>query len=487
MIKTIFTIIALFFIGCNGGGTAQTNITTPKTNFIPEWILNPNSPNQICAVGSANLNDKDYQKIALLKAKSNISKEINIYINSSLIRSEYYTNKEYKKQFDTFSHHQALNMLNDIQVINRFIDKAHNRFYLRACTPKANQTFTFKKVVKNTNSLQTTKKACILQSEYPNKNQNQLKKILVDKIKANSVEELYGTMIYNSTILKNGKITDNETRSKIVGTVRIKGNPIFFNGDNFGEICAEVTTYITPKDIQKFTPKTIKFNDICMVDDKVSLNNLKQKVKNKAYKNIVTSYNLKLQNISANKAKSLIHKFIIKNEKFDVNTGAYCISGKATILPYELEMIDSKNIKEVNKNKIDTNNIAPGLVVTFYKANDIDMKKPIYQTYIDSLDLSYRSLPINDKIKEDTPYIIKIDGYAKSDKNKKIKANLYSDVYYAKLYINGKLYLKDTKPKNLITLKKGFNKVKLIFKTANRYDVRVVGLDEFYTNKLKEN
>jgi hypothetical protein len=101
-------------------------------------------------------------------------------------------------------------------------------------------------------SLQTTKTSCVLQSEYKNKSQEDLKKIVLVKAKAEALEEIYGTMMNTKTELKNGRLIDDQIEQIASGLVRIKGNVKYHNGENLGEICATLTAYATKDDLKKY-------------------------------------------------------------------------------------------------------------------------------------------------------------------------------------------------------------------------------------------
>jgi len=333
----------------------------------------------------------------------------------------------------------------------------------------------------------TTKTSCIQQSAHAGKTLAQQKKILIEQAKQEALEELYGTLMFSSTDITNGKITGDEIRSRAVGAVRVKGNPKFYNGSNFGEICSDVTTYITKADLEKYSPREVKLKHFCYSDSNTPVSKIKPLAKKKAYIEAISQYKPSLNNISMAQAQKLIHGFKISNDSFDFDTGAYCFDAVATLLPYELEMSNIKKTKSqiVIAQEFDPNNLVSGLMATFYKESDYKMSKPIYKEYIQSLNLAYKKLPFNNKIKKGIAYRIKISGYLRSDNDTKEQMKLYADVYSAALYINDKKVLTHKKKKANVTIKKGFNSIRLVLKTANGYDTKLVSnLDEIYTQKI---
>ena len=202
--------------------------------------------------------------------------------------------------------------------------------------------------------LQTSKTSCLQQSAYPNKTLVEQKKILIEKAKQESLEELYGTLISSSTDIESGKMTMDKIQSRAVGAVRVSGNPSFYNGKNLGEICTDVKVYITKKDLEMYSPKKVSLTHYCFNDPSVAMKDIKQEAKFGAYREIIGQYKPSMK-VNGKDAEQFIHGFIISNDKFDFETASYCFNATATILPYELELASKKknivsNTKVPNKN-----------------------------------------------------------------------------------------------------------------------------------------
>jgi len=196
---------------------------------------------------------------------------------------------------------------------------------------------------------QVSKTSCIQQSEYAGKTLDEQKKILIEQAKREALEELYGTMIFSATDIKNGKLTSDEIRSRAVGSVRVKGNPHFYNGQNLGSICSDVNVYITKSDLEKYTPKEVKLSNFCFNDPSVAVQNIKDEARAAAYKEMIVKFKPSLKNISKKQAEKLIHGFKESNSNFDFNTASYCFNAVGTILPFELEV--SGDIKGLSKKR----------------------------------------------------------------------------------------------------------------------------------------
>ena len=210
----------------------------------------------------------------------------------------------------------------------------------------------------NADKLETSKTSCIQQSAYADKTLAEQKKILVEKAKQESLEELYGTLISSSIDIKDGKLISDSIKSRAVGAVRVKGNPSFYNGKNLGEICADVKVYITKKDLEMYRPKKVTLTHFCFNNPAVAMKDIKQQSKYAAYKEIVSQYKPSLK-LSAEEAEKLIHGFKISNDNFDFDTASYCFNAVGTVLPYEVEMgvnIQTKKVvskkEPISKNQI---------------------------------------------------------------------------------------------------------------------------------------
>lgn len=196
----------------------------------------------------------------------------------------------------------------------------------------------------------TMKRACIQQSEHAGKTLDEQKQVLIEQAKQLALTDLYGEMMFSKTDMLNGKIESDEVRSRAIGAVRLKGNPTFYNGKNFGEVCTDVTAYVTDEDIEKFSPKEVSLNHFCFNDPSVAMKNIKTQAKYGAYQEIISQYKPSLK-LSGEQAEKLIHGFKISNDNFDFDTASYCFNAVATILPYELE-IDGNGINVSKKENV---------------------------------------------------------------------------------------------------------------------------------------
>jgi hypothetical protein len=327
-------------------------------------------------------------------------------------------------------------------------------------------------IVNASDKLQTSKTSCLQQSAYPNKTLAEQKKILIEKAKQESLEELYGTLISSSTDIKNGKMVSDTIKSRAIGAVRVKGNPSFYNGKNLGEICTDVNVYITKKDLEKYSPKKVVLKHFCFNDNNVATKDIKQKAKYEAYKEMISQYKPSMK-VSQKQAENFIHSFTISNDKFDFDTTSYCFDAVGTILPYELEMSSTTYKADLNIEDTTTSS-TQGLIVNFYKDNSYPLKNPIYTTYInEDIDLLGKSF-LNQKIKKNKAYYIQMKGFIYSPTDRYANFKLKSDVYGVEVKMNNRRVVNKYEVKAGAALKAGYNPIEILITSSNSYDIKLL-------------
>lgn len=140
--NSLFIISFLFLAGCSSNTPtpkkpAKINTQAPKQkelDLTPKWVYSPSDDRNICSIGSSKIlrDKKMMNKIASMKAKANISKEISLYIETQSKTQK----KSKSSSFTTTSSQQSTNMLKSVKIVNEFEDKKNDMFYLRACVQK---------------------------------------------------------------------------------------------------------------------------------------------------------------------------------------------------------------------------------------------------------------------------------------------------------------------------------------------------------------
>lgn len=320
-----------------------------------------------------------------------------------------------------------------------------------------------------TEKYSTFKEHCILQSEYSQVNSStKIKDLLIEKVKRDAVEELFGTKLKADTLVVDGKLVSDTIKQVAVGNVRIKGNPEFYNGKDFGEVCTKVEAYITEEDFLKYQPQIVELDQFCYNNPEVPLKVLKSQARYAAYKEVLVKYKPSLKSLANEKAESLMHQFNISNENLNMNTGVYCMDVKAQIYPYELELKPTQVKSYTNDVAGESKN---GLHVTFFSNNDYAMHTPLYETVLQK-DLSLFGVAFpSEKIKKDRAYFVRLSGYLFSDTVRYQGFKLTADVYSASVKINEQVVVSKQDPKNGVMLKAGLNPITIEISSVGAYDI----------------
>ncbi len=113
------------------------------------------------------------------------------------------------------------------------------------------------------------KSVTINQMLYPDKTFLEVKEIALNEAKNAAAKEIYGEVLISETVMIGGKVLDDVVREQSGGVVRIKGEPTFKNGENFGDIVVTIEAYATEEDLKKRAKYTPGF-DIDTSDEKIS-------------------------------------------------------------------------------------------------------------------------------------------------------------------------------------------------------------------------
>jgi len=332
--------------------------------------------------------------------------------------------------------------------------------------------------------LETAKTSCIQQSLYPNKTLDEQKKILIEKAKQESLEELYGTLISSSTDIENGKMISDKIKSRAVGAVRVNGNPSFYNGKNLGEICTDVKVYITKKDLAKYSPKKVSLTHYCFNDPSVAMKDIKTEAKYGAYKEIISQYKPSMK-VTGKQAEQFIHGFTISNDKFDFDTASYCFNAVGTILPYELEMGGVSKVDNVSNgnSKVSKGNSIMN-VRYLHKDKLLSTKKLLLPKK--GLDLIGVPFPYLGNISSSGTYTVFLDSMIKIKENGLYKFKVTEDVSDIKVYIDKKLVVSKNKKINRIELLKGNHQLEIKLKSSRNYDFSLAyALEDDYLSVIK--
>ncbi|MEA2072525.1 MAG: hypothetical protein U9O86_02990 [Campylobacterota bacterium] len=317
----------------------------------------------------------------------------------------------------------------------------------------------------------TKKETCVNHSEHLVSN-SELKKILMEQVKRDAVEELFGAKLESETTIVDGRLQSDRIKQSAVGKIRVKGTPEFYNGKGFGEMCTKIEAYITQEDYETYQPQTVTSKHFCYNNPNVSLKSLKSEASYAAYRDAITKFKPKLKNITNTSAESFIHGFEKSKETLDIQTGVLCFDYSATLLPYELEGDIDTNSADSKSDS--THDSQKGLLVTFYANGDYGLKKPLYTTQL-SQDISLFSKSfLNAKLKKNQAYYIQLKGFLYSPVDRYANFKLESDVYNIQVKLNNKRVVNKHETKGGVGLKMGYNPIEILLTSSNAYDFKLL-------------
>ena len=152
MKQTIVSLTTITFLlsGCGGSTPTPSEVKVKKTTTkitlskpiekvsnLPSWIVSPsNKDGYICEVGSCAIseNTKMTKKVALIQAKSNISSQIETYIDSQVKLKTDCISDECKSTISSQITAQSTNMIRNVKVVDNYTDTNENLYYVRACS-----------------------------------------------------------------------------------------------------------------------------------------------------------------------------------------------------------------------------------------------------------------------------------------------------------------------------------------------------------------
>jgi hypothetical protein len=197
--------------------------------------------------------------------------------------------------------------------------------------------------------LETTKQSCVNMNDYKDKNLADIKEILIKDAKRNAVSEFFGEIVRSTTIVKDFELQTDKITSEGLGMIRVKGDPIFYNGKNLGEVCVELKAFISEDDIEKFKPEKVEIKKYCYSNPNLPVKVLKDKALQDSYLEIIKRKNPMIKNIDQEDVSRLIYNFTIANESFDFNTGSYCMDVSGMVIPFMVSYYTNNNVNKVKK------------------------------------------------------------------------------------------------------------------------------------------
>ena len=193
-----------------------------------------------------------------------------------------------------------------------------------------------------------SKQVCLSTLGMKWKTSEEAKQHLLISAKREAVGELFGEVIRGITKVEDGRLTKDEIEQVSSGLIRIDGNPLFFQGKDFGELCVKIDAYITDEDINRLSPRRIE-KKVCISDPRLSLGAVRKTAEQQARIQALRNYEPKLEEFSDEAVLSLIHESKTIEAGFIPDTEVYCVKASGTVYPIELMAIVEKPQKKKNE------------------------------------------------------------------------------------------------------------------------------------------
>ncbi len=184
-----------------------------------------------------------------------------------------------------------------------------------------------------------TKTSFVNQANYAHKSVEQIKVILLEKVKVDAASEIFGDFIKSETDIENGKMIRNLIISEKNGLVHLKGEPIYANGKNFGDIQVTVTAYATDRDLEDMSVQKINVTDYVYANENIPLKDIKRAAED-AF--LVHALSKKKPSLASNPnkiaiARSLAISISLSKMDFNVDDSSYAMSGVVEYVPFFLK------------------------------------------------------------------------------------------------------------------------------------------------------
>ena len=184
-----------------------------------------------------------------------------------------------------------------------------------------------------------TKTSFINQGNYANKSMDEIKTILLQKVKIDAASEIFGDFIKQETDIENGKMIRNLIISEKNGLVHIKGEPKYANGKNFGDIQVTINAYATDEDLKNMSIQKIDVTDYIYANQNIALKDIKRAAEDAFLVHALSKKRPALKN-NPNQvavARALSTSVSIQKMVFNANHSSYTMSGTVEYIPFFLK------------------------------------------------------------------------------------------------------------------------------------------------------
>jgi hypothetical protein len=178
------------------------------------------------------------------------------------------------------------------------------------------------------------------------------KAVLLNMAKKSAVEELFGEFIRSISKVENFSLTSVDIEASSMGFIRVKGDPVYYQGENLGEICVKIEAYVTPEDLDKFKPKQI-VKKVVVADPNLTLKQVEEEAKKKAKISALVEYDERLKGLKDEFLLPLVHEVNYSDAHFIEGTTAFSINMTGMIYPIEILTIIPNIEKQLAKQRVE--------------------------------------------------------------------------------------------------------------------------------------
>jgi len=181
-----------------------------------------------------------------------------------------------------------------------------------------------------------TKTSCVMLAGQSKHTIGEQKKQLLINAKRDAVSEIFGELITSFSQVNDFELANDQVVSSSIGYVRITGDPVFTNGENFGEGCVTIHAFATEQDKAKFRPIPLS-NKQCASDSSLTVKKIKQYTEDQVILSALLNYNRKLESFAKERLLPLVHKVKFNESGFIPGTETYCAKFEGVIYPAQIE------------------------------------------------------------------------------------------------------------------------------------------------------
>jgi len=171
--------------------------------------------------------------------------------------------------------------------------------------------------------------------DYADKSIENLQREAIQKAKLEAASQIFGDFIKSTTVIKDGSMIKDLITAKQGGIIHIKGDPLFSNGANLGELQVTINAYATQKDISDMQVRRIVLSDFKYSNKNLTLKQLKQAAKDAFLIEAISQKkpSITTQENALAQAKSFALSVNIQKMDFNEDWLAYKISGYVEYVP----------------------------------------------------------------------------------------------------------------------------------------------------------